>query len=395
MDRPDRPGGLAAARATPGRRRPGGIAPGGDVVAMAVWERSTQGPGVAPAAAPGEARLPEGEGPEGQVLAFVAPRLRGWLARQLPRSAAEAWLEVRLRAGQPPQVLTALGERWPALPDAPGQPAPLRCTSEDIDRTLQLVTRASVYAWEAELAHAYCTLPGGHRVGVAGRALVERGAVRGQKDFGSLCIRIARAVPGAARELAARCAGPDGLRPTLVYGPPGSGKTTVLRDFARILSNGSAALRLPPRRVVVVDERSELAACTGGVPQFDLGVRTDVLDAFPKAQGLALAVRALSPEVLVCDEVGGGDDAAALADASRCGVTVVASAHAACAADLWHRPALRAVLRTGAFAQAVRLGHDRRIQEVHPLGPPALAAVSAGPGGQAPHRHWAPGGEDP
>ncbi len=324
----------------------------------------------------------EWDAPERAVLAFLAPRLRPALARALPRRATEGWLEVRLRLGRPIELVTPVGDRWIG---AGGDDPDLTCAPEDLERTLQLVTRASLYAWEEELARAFCTLPGGHRVGLCGRAVIRHGEVRAQKEFGSLAFRVARAVPGAADALAAHCGGPAGVRGVLVYGPPGSGKTTLLRDLARQLSAGCPARGVQPRRVVVVDERSELAACSAGWPQFDLGPRTDVLDACPKAQGLAMAVRALGPEVLVCDEVGGPLDAAAIADAARSGVAVMASAHAATMDDLLRRPGLRAVLRTASFALAARVTTARRLAEVIDL----VAPIRARPfTGRSPASAW-------
>ena len=310
------------------------------------------------------------------MLAYVPPTLRAGLNDCLHRRPdREAWLEIRLRAGSPLQVVTTAGDRWIGSDGPVGGPAQaLRCTAEDVQRAVALITRASVYAWEDELAQGFCTLPGGHRAGLCGRALRRQGRVSGQKDFTSVCLRVAREVRGAADavvRLLARAPSGALLHGVLLYGPPGCGKTTVLRDLCRQVADGRPDLALRPHRVAIVDERSEIAACSGGVPQFDLGPRADVQDGWPKAEGLLALIRAMGPEIVACDEIGGAPDARALAEAARSGVAVFATAHAADAADLWRRPGLRPALRSGAFALAVGLDRGRRVQSAGALGGPA------------------------
>jgi stage III sporulation protein AA len=302
------------------------------------------------------------------VLRFLAPRLR----EALTPLCGPGWQEVRLRRGRPVHVVTADGDLWPGVV----------CDADDLERTVQLVTRASVYAWEEELARGFCTLPGGHRVGFCGRAVLRDGRLAAQKEFGSLNLRVGRAVPGAADAvlpaLVDRGAGGGRLRSALVFGPPGSGKTTLLRDLCRQVSRGRPDLGLPGLRVGVVDERSEIAGTFAGTPQFDLGPRTDVLDACPKAEGLLLLLRAFSPQVLVTDEIGRPEDAGALQDATRAGVAVLASAHAGSAAELSAR-----LVAAGAFERLVRLGPGHRVQGI---GPPPGEAAASPPASRSPRR---------
>lgn len=298
--------------------------------------------------------------PPDEVLACLAPALHqpvqaAWQA------LAGAVEEIRLAVGRP---LCLVGPAGDCFVDAGGRPvgvaAAYYVTAADLQRSFQLVARGSVYAWEEELRGGFLTLAGGHRVGLCGRAVVEGGRLATLHPVASLNVRIARDVPGAAAPLLPHLLAPgaDGPRPcsALLLSPPRGGKTTVLRDLVRQISTGNPALNLAGRRVAVVDERSEIAGCAQGVPQRPLGPRTDVLDACPKAQGMMLLIRAMAPEVLAVDEIGRDEDAAAVLDALHAGVSVIATAHARDLAEARRRPALRRLLRAGAFARAAVLG---------------------------------------
>lgn len=246
--------------------------------------------------------------------------------------------EIRLRAGRPMQLV---GDGLDLLAGAPMDASALR-------RLLAALMEYSVYARQDELDRGFFTLNDGSRVGVCGRVFREGDRLRAA-EIGSVCIRVARAVPGCADPLMECFDAPDGLISTLLISPPGMGKTTLLRDIARQLS-------LSGRRVGIVDERHELAACHEGVPTLDVGPRTDVLDGCPRAEGIRRMLRGMSPQVIVTDEVAGEDDALALTDAARCGVAVCASAHARDMRSAASRACLRAILDCGALRRVALLG---------------------------------------
>lgn len=295
-----------------------------------------------------------------EILPLLAPRLAdliGGAAARLPAPLEE----IRIRMGRPLQLVMDGGDSFIA-PDGSLTPEPegaALATPDDLARTFQLMARGSVYAWEEELRGGFLTLEGGHRVGLCGRAVTEEGKIRTLKQIASLNLRIAREVVGAADPLLPRIIRAGRPCSTLIISPPQAGKTTVLRDLVRQLSAGAPHLGLAGRKVGLVDERSEVAGCVAGVPQRDLGPRTDVLDGCPKAEGMMLLIRALSPAVVAVDEIGRPADAAAVMEALHAGVAVVATAHGHDLADVSRRPALAELLAAGAFQVAVVLGRSR------------------------------------
>ena len=238
--------------------------------------------------------------------------------------------EIRIRAERPTVFVTAT--RTAALPWSP--------TQHELESLIEGLSGHSLYARTDETRQGFITLRGGHRMGLCGRVAKTdfRSVIT---DVGSVCIRIAAEWPGSADALTARM---EGAKSVLIIGAPGSGKTTMLRDLCRQLATGRSAMQL-----AVVDERSELAACVEGVPQLDVGDHADVLDGLPKAEALPWLVRAMSPQVIVTDELGGDADASAVLDALHCGAAVCASVHGLSLQDAAARPALATLMARRAF----------------------------------------------
>ena len=265
------------------------------------------------------------------------------LMKLLPEEAATALAtcleevtEIRLRVNRPAQIVF---DGTDVLAGAPIEARRLReITSALMDH--------SFYARETELARGFFTMADGSRVGVCGRFAGDGTRLT---DVGSVCVRIARAIPGCAVGLMGLIAPKDGLRSLLVVSPPGLGKTTLLRDAARQLSEGGL-------RVGIADERHELAACHMGVPTLDVGPRTDVADGCPRPRAIRQLIRTMAPDVIVADEIGGEADAEALADAARCGVAVVASAHGRSLGEAAQRRWIREIVATRVLETLVLLG---------------------------------------
>ncbi len=294
-------------------------------------------------------------------LAIFPSHLKEFLAR-LSEHHLAGFEEIRLRIGKPIECivrgqslfLTSKGElsRWLS--------AGYRFTVEDGTKMLNVMSNHSLYTLEEELRRGYVTLQGGHRVGISGKVILERGEIKAIRDISSFNLRIAREVVGAA----------NGVMPylwnhtrqemyhTLILSPPQCGKTTLLRDIARQVSYGNSPL---PRgyKVGIVDERSEIAGSLRGVPQKDVGPRTDVLDSCPKAEGMMMLIRSMSPEVLVVDEIGGKKDTLSLMEAVHAGVKVITTAHGWDYADVLRRPSLSPLLSQWAFERVVILSREK------------------------------------
>ncbi|MFC5467894.1 stage III sporulation protein AA [Cohnella suwonensis] len=234
-------------------------------------------------------------------------------------------------------------------------------SSEHCRALLERITHHSVYAVEEELRRGFVTVSGGHRIGLAGRAVLDKGAVAHLKDIAGFNVRVARARVGFGSEVLPELLdfGAKTIAHTLIVSPPQQGKTTLIRDLARCISSGQwhhpSAIGWGSRKVGIVDERSEIAASDKGVPTFDLGPRCDVLDACPKAEGIMMMIRSLSPEVVVVDEIGRTEDAEAIREALHAGVRVLATAHASGLADVFARPVLAGLAADGVFGRFVLL----------------------------------------
>lgn len=258
--------------------------------------------------------------------------------------------EIRLRIGRGLMVETAGGE---VLLNRQGQSVTderkaYRVTEADVKTALELLTGYSVYAFEDELRQGYFTVEGGHRIGVAGHTVSENGKVLRMSYITFLNIRVAHECTGCSKELFHLLYGDGQYYHTLLFAPAGCGKTTFLRDLIRLLSNAGL-------RVGVADERSELAACYHGVPQHDLGMRTDVMDGCPKAEGMRMLLRSMTPQILAADEIGMEEDAFAIRAAAGSGCKVVASAHGGSLEELTRNPVLRSLWEERRFERYVCL----------------------------------------
>ncbi|WP_020616798.1 stage III sporulation protein AA [Paenibacillus daejeonensis] len=291
------------------------------------------------------------------------------LLDRLPAPVRDELEEIRIREGRPLEIGYGGCSRFV---DHNGQPMDLpdkevyKPDSQLCRQLLEKITKHSLYAMEEELRRGYITVDGGHRIGLSGRTVLDGGMVKGIRDVSGFNLRIAREVVGAANQELPQLLDRQrqSVHSTLILGPPQQGKTTFIRDLARSISYGlwrhSDAVAWRGRKVGIVDERSEIAACYRGVPAFDVGPRTDVMDACPKAEGMMMLIRSMSPEVLVIDEIGRPEDAEAILEASRAGIRLLATAHAYDLDDAKGRPIIRELLEAGIFGAIVNVRRNAR-----------------------------------
>lgn len=227
----------------------------------------------------------------------------------------------------------------------------LTTTHEQLDGVVQRVCEYSVYNRQHEILGGYVTLRGGHRAGLCGTAVTDGKTITNLRDLSSLNLRFAREIKGCATALLRRIQPTNGV---LLCGEPGSGKTTLLRDLARQLS--------AQYRVSLIDERGELAASVGGIPQNDVGL-CDVYGGYPKALAMECAIRSMSPEIIICDEVSTAD-VSSLLQCVHCGAAVIATAHARTSEELRRKPVFRRLVQTGAFGSLVFLDDRRRVGQI-------------------------------
>ena len=268
-------------------------------------------------------------------------------ARSLVRAQRAVAEEFRLRVGRAPTVLLPEGEKM--LGDAP-------VTKRDLDMTLELATGASIHSSLEQVRSGYITAKGGYRLGLCGSVAILDGEITGFSIISSIALRISREMKGVANELYAKLVQGGNLQPTLIISPPGGGKTTLLRDMVRLLSDGNM-------RTALADERGEIAAMSGGTAQMDVGAKTDILDACPKAQAVMMLLRAMNPELIALDEITAPEDIEAITRARNCGVTLLATAHADNVQDLYARPLYRAMMEEKIFENVVVIKRQNKKRE--------------------------------
>ena len=267
--------------------------------------------------------------------------------------------EIRLRISRPPALTSQNGILY--LMSSGGVSSDpskaMTVTADEIRKVFDAVCQYSLHSWHSQIAQCCVTVPGGHRVGISGTAVISGDKIETVRDIGSINFRIAREISGAADSIMSTAMN-GRLKSILLCGRPGSGKTTVLRDLCRQIGN-----KYP---VALIDERCELAACSRGAPQNDVGLNTDVFTGFSKADGILTALRVMSPRMIICDEIGGDDDVSALLASGNCGIYTAATVHAGSAEDIFRRQNIKRLIDADIFDcfAFIRGGKAEKINDI-------------------------------
>lgn len=245
--------------------------------------------------------------------------------KSINENTAKCVEEVRLRVSRPLMIYTCdkgyCVSEFGSLSETQG----IIVSESDTEQVLQAITGRSPYAYRDEINQGYITLKSGIRAGLAGSALISNGSIKAFKTIEGINFRIPRESFGIAKTLLPFISDGSRLYSTLIISPPRLGKTTLVRDIARCAGNG---IGLAPCRVSLIDERQELSACSYGSPLFDVGRETDVISNVLKHTGVFMALRSLSPDIIVTDEIGRNDDLEAIKEVANSGVVMIATAHA-------------------------------------------------------------------
>lgn len=280
-----------------------------------------------------------------ELLTILPQNIRSLLEKQ---SKLEELQEIRIKVDKP--LIFQVGSKEIVEAHI--------ATREDLKHIMQRISNYSIYAFEEEIKQGYLTFRGGHRIGISGDCVFQGENIKTIKHISSLNIRISREFIGCSNKIINYIVNSEKINNTIIISPPKCGKTTIIRDLSRNISNGINN-SVKGRKVCVIDERSEIAACYEGVPQLDVGIRTDVYDNCKKSNGIIMAIRSMSPEVIICDEIGTEEDMKSILHAINSGVNIIATIHGFGIDDLKNKVIYKNMIDFELFDLALVLSNRR------------------------------------
>lgn len=285
-------------------------------------------------------------------MEYILKCLPTQLAKLILEHNIQKLEEIRIRANKP--VILKLGQVEIVLN--------YTITTNEIIGILQNICNNSIYTYQNQICNGFITLPGGNRVGIAGNVVIKDGQVSNISYIYSLNFRISHQINGASDNILKYVLDTENntIFNTLIVSPPGAGKTTIIRDLAKRISNGINEINFRGLDVSIIDERGEIAAMTKGITFNDVGIRTDVLDNVPKSIGIRMAVRSMAPKVIIADEIGNKDDVNIINYAICSGVKCIFSAHGSNMEDLLKNNEINKIINLQLFSKIIFLDEKQK-----------------------------------
>ncbi len=285
-------------------------------------------------------------------MEYILKCLPTQLAKLILEHNIQKLEEIRIRANKP--VILKLGQVEIVLN--------YTITTNEIIGILQNICNNSIYTYQNQICNGFITLPGGNRVGIAGNVVIKDGQVSNISYIYSLNFRISHQINGASDNILKYVLDTENntIFNTLIVSPPGAGKTTIIRDLAKRISNGINEINFRGLDVSIIDERGEIAAMTKGITFNDVGIRTDVLDNVPKSIGIRMAVRSMAPKVIIADEIGNKDDVNIINYAICSGVKCIFTAHGSDMEDLLKNNEINKIINLQLFSKIIFLDEKQK-----------------------------------